>query len=290
MSTNSLSKPSWLHAAVPAGSDQRLREMRQLLSRLRLNSVCQSARCPNIARCFSAKTVTFMILGNVCTRNCHFCGVPKGTPRTPDAGEADRIAEAVEWLGIRHVVITSVTRDDLDDGGAACFAEVVEGSRTRNPLTVHELLIPDFNGSRQAVDTVVSSHPDILGHNIETVPRIFKQIRKEANFERSLNLLGKAKAFDRSIVTKSGFMVGLGEKREEVVALLRMVRDVGCDIVTIGQYLRPSPAQVPVTEYIYPATFEYYRDKAMEMGFKAALSGSLVRSSFNALELLRSIQ
>lgn len=278
--------PPWLNAAVPAGADEKLREMRQLLAIHRLNSVCQSARCPNMARCFSKRTVTFMILGDVCTRNCFFCGVTTAMPRTPDPGEADRIAEAVASLQLRHAVITSVTRDDLGDGGAGHFAKVVEASRVRNPRTVLELLIPDFRGSRTALQAVVDSKPDIIGHNIETVPRIFKQVRKEANFERSLTLLGRIKTLQGSMLTKSGFMVGLGESQEEVIALLAMLRDVRCDMVTIGQYLRPSSSQIPVIEYITPSTFTKYREKALEMGFKAALSGPLVRSSFNASELL----
>jgi lipoyl synthase len=286
MPVNHPRMPSWLTATVPAGSDQDLRAMRQLLSEQRLNSVCQSARCPNIARCFSEKTVTFMILGNVCTRRCLFCGVTKGTPRTPDPEEPRRIAEALVSLKLRHAVVTSVTRDDLGDGGAGQFAAVVEAARARTPRTALELLIPDFGGSRTALQVVVNANPDIIGHNIETVPRIFTRIRKEANFERSLALLSSVKALQESIFTKSGFMVGLGETREEVTALLTMLRDVGCDIVTIGQYLRPSPLQVPVIEYITPSTFGQCREEALKMGFKAATAGPLVRSSFDASRLL----
>lgn len=290
MPVNHTRRPSWLNAAVPADSDQKLREMRQLLSKYHLNSVCQSARCPNIARCFSMETVTFMILGDVCTRNCLFCGVAQGMPRTPDPEEAEHIAEAIVSLKLRHAVITSVTRDDLCDGGAGHFARVVEELRFRNSHTVLELLIPDFKGSLKVLQAVVNSKPDTIGHNIETVPRIFKQVRKEAAFERSLTLLDRVKALHGSILTKSGFMVGLGETQEEVIALLAMLRNVGCDIVTIGQYLRPSSSQMPVIEYIPPSTFVHYRERALEMGFKAALSGPLVRSSFNASELLDSIE
>ena len=235
-------------------------------------------------------TVTFMILGDVCTRNCLFCGIAKGLPRNPDPEEATRIAEAVVSLKLRHAVITSVTRDDLSDGGADHFVKVVEELHVRNFPTVLELLIPDFKGCRTALKSVVDSKPDIIGHNIETVPRIFKQVRKEAHFERSLALLDGIKALQGSTLTKSGFMVGLGETFEEVIALLGMLRDVGCDIVTIGQYLRPSSAQTPVIEYVAPSTFERYRAKAMEMGFRAVSSGPLVRSSFNAAELLDSIE
>jgi lipoyl synthase len=227
-----------------------------------------------------------MILGDVCTRICLFCGVTKGMPRTPDPEEPRRIAEAVVSLKLRHAVVTSVTRDDLGDGGDGHFAAVVEESHARASHTALELLIPDFGGSRTALQVVVNANPDIIGHNIETVPRIFTRIRKEANFARSLALLGSVKALQESIFTKSGFMVGLGETREEVTALLAMLRDVGCDIVMIGQYLRPSSSQVPVVEYITPATFGEYREKALEMGFKAATAGPLVRSSFDAAQLL----
>jgi lipoic acid synthetase len=290
MPVNHARIPSWLNAAFPVGADQKLREMRQLLATYHLNSVCQSAYCPNIARCFSKGTVTFMILGDICTRNCFFCGVTKGMPRTPDPEEAGHIAEAIGSLQLRHAVITSVTRDDLGDGGADHFARVVEESRRRNIPTLLELLIPDFQGSPEALQTVVNSRPDIIGHNMETVPRIFTQVRKEANFERSLALLGRVKALHGSLLTKSGFMVGMGETQEEVIALLSMLRDVGCDMVTIGQYLRPSSSQIPVSEYIAPSIFEHYREKAVAMGFKAALSGPLVRSSFNASELVDSIE
>ncbi|MBN1830130.1 MAG: lipoyl synthase [Deltaproteobacteria bacterium] len=281
--------PSWLTASVPAGSDLKLDEMRQLLSNRRLNSVCQSARCPNIAHCFSRGTVTFMILGDVCTRNCLFCGVAKGIPGKPDADEPSHVAETVSLLKLRHVVITSVTRDDLCDGGAAHFSNVADEVRTRNPHTAIELLIPDFQGSLDSMQTIVNSQPDIVGHNIETVPRIFKKLRKEASFERSLDMLAAAKNGKSSILTKSGFMVGLGEKEGEVIDLLSALRDVRCDIVTIGQYLRPSSSRTPVVEYIKPSVFECYREMAVSMGFKAALSGPLVRSSFNALELLDNI-
>jgi lipoic acid synthetase len=231
-----------------------------------------------------------MILGDVCTRDCFFCGISKGLPRPPDLEEPKHIADAIFSLKLRHAVITSVTRDDMSDQGAGQFAAVVEESHARNCHTTIELLIPDFKGSQKALRIVVHSKPDIMGHNIETVPSIFKLVRKEADFERSLHLLRRAKDLNGSLLTKSGFMVGLGESQMEVIALLEILRDVGCDIVTIGQYLRPTPAQMPIVEYIPPSTFEHYREKAMEMGFKAVLSGPLVRSSFNAAQLLDGLE
>jgi lipoic acid synthetase len=259
--------------------------MRSLLSRGRLNSVCQSARCPNIAHCFSKDTVTFMILGNICTRNCLFCAVSKGTPYVPNPDEPYHIAQAVRTLNLRHIVVTSVTRDDLDDGGAYFFSQVVKAIRSSNPKTTIELLIPDFCGSKHDLKMVVDSNPDIIGHNVETVPRIFKDIRSMASFEQSLQVVHQIKELNRSLVTKSGFMVGLGETKLEVLEVLSMLKDVNCDIVTIGQYLRPSSEQVPVIEYIHPELFVFYKTEAKKLGFKAVLAGPLVRSSFDACSL-----
>jgi lipoyl synthase len=282
--------PPWLTATVPAEAGEKVAAMRSLLSRGRLNSVCQSARCPNIAHCFSKGTVTFMILGNICKRNCLFCAVSKGTPYDPNPEEPYHIAEAVRALNLRHVVITSVTRDDLDDGGASYFSEVVKAVHSSNPMTTIELLIPDFCGSTQALKIVTDSNPDVIGHNIETVPRIFKDIRSMASFEQSLQVVHKIKELNRSLVTKSGFMVGLGETKREVLEVLFMLRDVGCDIVTIGQYLRPSSEQVPVIEYIHPGLFDFYKTEAKKLGLKAVLAGPLVRSSFDASVLFDSVQ
>jgi lipoic acid synthetase len=280
-------RPSWCTVAIPLGSDRKLQEMQLLLSKQKLNSVCRNARCPNIAYCFSKGTVTFLVLGAVCTRNCLFCAVAKGMPEQLDSGEPGRIAATVSSLHLSHAVITSVTRDDLTDGGATHFSKVTQEIRINNPRTVLELLIPDFRGSHDSLQTIVDSRPDIIGHNIETVQRIFKKVRKEASFERSLDVLDTTKSQSGgSVLTKSGLMVGLGETEEEVVELLTMLRDARCDIVTIGQYLRPSSDQIPVCEYVRPSTFAYYQTKAMEMGFRAALSGPLVRSSFHASELL----
>lgn len=277
--------PPWLTATVPAEAGEKVAAMRSLLSRGRLNSVCQSARCPNIAHCFSKGTVTFMILGNICTRNCLFCAVSKGTPYDPNPEEPYHIAEAVRALNLRHVVVTSVTRDDLDDGGAFHFSQVVKAIRSSNPKTTVELLIPDFYGSMHALKMVADSNPNIIGHNIETVPRIFKDIRSMASFERSLHVVNQIKELNRSLVTKSGFMVGLGETKREVLEVLSMLRDVRCDIVTIGQYLQPSSEQVSIIEYIHPDLFAFYQTEAEKLQFKAVLAGPLVRSSFDASTL-----
>ena len=277
--------PPWIAATVPAEAGEKVATMRSLLSRGRLNSVCQSARCPNIAHCFSKGTVTFMILGNICTRSCLFCAMSKGLPNEPDPEEPRHIAEAVRTLNLRHIVVTSVTRDDLNDGGAFHFSQVVQAIRSSNPKTTVELLIPDFCGSIHALKMVTDSNPDIIGHNVETVPRIFKEIRCAASFERSLHVINQIKKLNRFIVTKSGFMVGLGETDREVLEVLSMLKDVRCDIVTIGQYLRPSSAQVPVSEYIHPELFASYKTAAEKLGFKAVLAGPLVRSSFDASAL-----
>jgi len=226
-----------------------------------------------------------MILGNICTRDCLFCAVSKGRPDDPNPEEPSHIAEAVRALNLRHVVVTSVTRDDLDDGGAFFFSQVVKAIRSRNPKTTVELLIPDFYGSMHALKMVADSNPDIIGHNIETVPRIFKDIRNAASFERSIHVVNQIKELNRSIATKSGFMVGLGETQREVLEVLSMLRDVCCDIVTIGQYLRPSSEQVPIIEYIHPDLFAFYKAEAKKLGFKAVLAGPLVRSSFDASAL-----
>jgi len=279
-----------LRAIVPAGSVEKLDAMRDLLKQRNLNSVCQAAHCPNIAKCFSEGTVTFMIMGNVCTRNCRFCAVEKGHPVKLDSEEPFQIAEAVEALKLRHVVITSVTRDDLSDGGASHFAEVVRQIRRRNNSTVIELLIPDFQGSLEALEEIIDSNPDIIGHNIETVKRIFGNVRPIASFEQSIDVLRLIRKKTDSILSKSGFMVGLGETKKEVLELLSILRDCRCDMITIGQYLRPSALQVPMVEYVHPSQFEYYQEKALALGFEAVLSGPLVRSSFNASSLYEKIE
>jgi lipoic acid synthetase len=263
--------PEWLTVKAPKRGAYE--EMAGFLQSLGLHTVCQSASCPNIGECFSQGTATFMILGNVCTRNCGFCGVPS------------RVAEAASRMGLTYVVVTSVTRDDLPDGGAAQFAETIRQLRSRIPEAKVEVLIPDFGGDTTSLETVLDAAPFVLNHNVETVPRLYSTVRPSASYERSLSLLETAKRIGASTYTKSGFMVGLGESKEEVVGVLRDLRSRGCDIVTIGQYLRPSPANLPVIEYVPPALFDEFRTIGEAMGFHYVASGPFVRSSYHAAEI-----
>lgn len=274
--------PEWIRAKAPAG--ERYIRVKSLLSRLKLNTVCQSAHCPNIGECWHAGTATFMILGDVCTRACRFCAVTNGKPEPVDQNEPARIVEAVRALGLKHVVITSVTRDDLSDGGASQFAAVVSGIHESLPECSVEVLIPDFQGSDDALMTVLESAPEILNHNIETVKRLYPLVRPQAIYERSLNLIRRAKEAqpNSAVLTKSGIMVGVGEMFDEVVEALSDLREVGCDIVTIGQYLRPSPNHIPIERYYEPAEFEQLKKIGIEMGFKHVESAPLVRSSYHA--------
>ncbi|HOV79053.1 MAG TPA: lipoyl synthase [Bacillota bacterium] len=275
-------KPGWL---VVKGLTAEVREeMQSLFDELSLQTVCQNARCPNIGECFGSKTATFMILGNICTRNCRFCAVGKGTPASPDPAEPVHVAEAVKKLGLKHAVITSVTRDDLADGGAGQFAEAIRRVRVLNPGTTVEVLVPDFGGSIEALETVVKAGPDILNHNVETVPGLYPHVRPEALFDRSLRLLENSKQISPGIATKSGIMLGLGETETEVLEVFKSLSAAGCDILTIGQYLRPSKKHIPVHEYIAPDRFKYYKAKALESGFKYVAAGPFVRSSYRAVE------
>ncbi len=278
-------KPSWLVARAP--QDKPLQQMRRLLDDLNLHVICDQAMCPNIGTCFAYGTATFLILGDTCTRNCHFCAVKKGEARPPDPEEAERVAQAVKRLGLKHVVVTSVTRDDLRDFGAGQFASAVAKIRALNADTTIELLIPDFKGSIEALSEVVKAKPDILGHNIETVPRLYPQVRPRASYERSLKLLRTAKTLNRSILTKSGLMLGLGEKEDEILVVMKDLRSVNCDILTLGQYLQPSERQLKVEEYIKPEKFKEYQEIGLRLGFAYVASGPLVRSSFNAGEYSR---
>lgn len=279
-------KPDWLSTKVDLGS---LREMKLLLSDLDLHTVCESAACPNIGECFDKGTATFMILGDTCSRNCKFCAVKTGKPLTPDPEEPKRVADAVERLGLKHAVITSVTRDDLDDFGANQFAETVEEIRRLNLDTTVEVLIPDFQDSLKAIKGVVDAQPDIVNHNVETVPRLYKDVRPQAEYGRSLEVLRTIKSFDQEIYTKSGLMVGMGETEGEVSKVMEDLHSVRCDILTIGQYLRPTKEQLEVKEYVEPEKFEEYKKKGEEIGFIRVVSAPLVRSSFNAAEVLKSI-
>ncbi len=281
--------PKWSTKRIKLGSS--LHKTKGLLRDLRLNTVCESARCPNISDCFSKPTATFMILGDVCSRQCNFCSVEKGAAIPPDATEPKRIAEAVKRLGLRHVVITSVTRDDLTDGGAGHFAEVIkEVYKTQDVgLKIQiEVLTPDFNGSIDALKKAVSAGPHIFNHNLETVPRLYPIVRPQADYKRSLTVLKNVKEIAPAIFTKSGIMIGFGEEEQEVIDVMRDLRGVGCDFITIGQYLQPRKENLPVYEYIKPEVFERYKEIAEGLGFLRVASGSFVRSSFNAEEMIGS--
>lgn len=272
-------KPDWLRIKV---SGQNTAEVEAVLSRLSLHTVCEEANCPNRLECFSRKTATFMILGRICTRNCTFCNVEKGCTQPVDPNEPMNVAKAVRELQLRHVVITSVTRDDLPDGGAGHFAAVMEKIKELDDKVVVETLIPDFQGDGNALLTVVKARPEVINHNVETAPELYPSVRPMAVYRRSLELLKNVKSMDAGIYTKSGMMLGLGEKEREVLEVLEDLRAVGCDILTIGQYLAPSKKHHPVVEYIHPDIFGKYKEEAMKMGFRYVASGPLVRSSYLA--------
>lgn len=280
-------KPEWLKIKTIGGKNRT--QVEKLLASLSLHTVCKEAACPNIMECFSRKTATFMILGNHCTRNCTFCNVEKGTAMDIDREEPEKIAEAAGKLGLKHVVITSVTRDDLPDGGAGHFASVIEKVRSSCEGITIEVLIPDFKGDEAALGNVVSAAPDIINHNIETVHRLYPEVRPQADYSRSLRLLRNVKEKDSRIYTKSGIMVGLGEKPEEVTGVFRDLREYGCDILTIGQYIAPSLKHYPVVEFITPEMFEKYKASAYRLGFSHVTSGPLVRSSYHADNALDSL-
>lgn len=257
------------------------------MTNLSLHTVCQSARCPNLGECWNDRTATFLILGNTCTRNCGFCAVPTGCPEPPDHQEPERVAEAAKVLVLKHAVVTSVTRDDLDDGGAGIFAETICAIKRQMPGCSIEVLIPDFRGDRDALRKVVEAKPDILNHNIETVPRLYPKMRPQADYRASLDLLHAAKHMDPSINTKSGIMVGVGEALDEVKQTMLDLREARCDILTIGQYLSPSLNHVPIQRYYTPDEFENLRQLGMSMAFKHIESGPLVRSSYHAARALK---
>lgn len=260
--------------------------MKSILRGMKLETVCEQASCPNIGECFSRSQATFLILGRQCTRSCSFCNITKGKPSAPDKREPDRVAEAVNKLGLKHVVITSVTRDDLADGGAEIFADTVLNIRKNTPQTKIELLIPDFNLSMGPLKVVVESAPDIIAHNVETVPSLYGVVRQGSDYRRSLEVLGTIKKISPCIKTKSGIMLGMGEKEAEIIAVMGDLRAVGCELLNIGQYLAPSKLHYPVKEYITPEQFAYYKEKALSMGFSHVESGPYVRSSYMAGEYL----
>jgi len=282
-----LAVPPWLlddllRAKKGHGADQ-IKRTSALLASLRLPTVCDSARCPNRGECFSQRTATFLILGDVCTRGCTYCAVQHGhLPEPPDPQEPERLAKAVAELELAHVVITSVTRDDLPDGGAAHYARVVRVLRRHCPEAKVELLVPDFSGSGRSLEAVLAASPDILAHNVETVPKLYQTIRKGADYQRSLTLLKEAKRLAPQTITKSGLMLGLGETKEEIETVLRDLAEAACDMITLGQYLAPSLAHAPVARYASREEFDQWREKALAMGFKSVASGPLVRSSYKA--------
>ena len=275
--------PSWIKRRMP--NPAIVAEMKHLLAELNLNTICESAQCPNIGECFLKKTATFLILGDICTRKCTFCAVKKGGPVPVDKKEPQRLFEAVRKLGLQYVVITSVTRDDLPDGGASQFARTIKILHEQRDDIVVEILIPDFSGSREALEAVVVSGPQVVNHNIETVRRLYPVVRPGAGYSRSLDLLVAVKQINPEIVTKSGLMVGLGETEKEVIEVMTDLRKAKCDLLTIGQYLRPSPKHHPVVAFIPPEQFSEYEQAGIALGFTGIASAPFVRSSFSAAEL-----
>jgi lipoic acid synthetase len=275
-------RPQWLKVKLPAGPN--FRDLVGVMRTQALHTVCEEARCPNIGDCWERRTATFLILGNVCTRHCAYCAIAHGLPTELDAEEPERVASAVAAMGLRHVVVTSVDRDDLRDGGAAMFARTIRLVRERVPRCSIEVLIPDFKGDARSLDTVLEAAPDILNHNIETVARLFPAVRSGGRYRRSLDLLALAKARGRRWLTKSGMMVGLGESTDEVVQTMRDLRGAGCDILTIGQYLSPGKDYVPIVRYYHPDEFASLKAEGLAMGFRHVESGPLVRSSYHADE------
>lgn len=275
--------PLWLKRPLPRGNENAFTE--RVLTDLHLETVCENARCPNRPECYARKTATFMILGNVCTRPCGFCAVARGKPLTVELDEPDRVAEASQRLGLRHVVITSVTRDDLSDGGAELFYQTVLAVRRKTGAAI-EVLTPDFVGNQSAIDRVIEARPEVYNHNLETVPRLYSRVRRNADYRRSLDLLDRVKQSAPSIQTKSGVMLGLGESIVEVLDLLADLREIRCDLLTVGQYLQPSPDHLPVERYVPPEEFDQIGRLATRLGFDRVASGPFVRSSYHADELV----
>ena len=276
-------RPSWLRVKYFGGSNYQ--ELKRIMRTLDLHTVCESARCPNMGECWEHRTATFMILGNICTRACGFCAVPSGKPLgPPEEDEPERVAEAVERMGLRYAVVTSVNRDDQADGGAAIFARTITRIRERVPGCRVEVLIPDFRGDWQALETVMAAHPDVLNHNMETVPRLYRTVRKGAVYERSLELLRRAGQMMPEVATKTGMMLGLGETREEVLRAMQEIAVQGTHILTLGQYLQPTAEHLPIERYVHPDEFAEYKRLGEAMGFKHVEAGPLVRSSYHAFE------
>jgi len=277
-----LPKPEWLRAKAPVGDN--FHELKKLARGLGLHTVCESAQCPNIGECWNHRTATFMLLGDICTRRCGFCAVPKGKPGPLDWEEPRRVAQAVATLGLKHAVVTSVNRDDDNLGGARVFAETIREIRRLSPECRVEVLIPDFQGLDEALQIVLEAHPDVLNHNTETVPRLYRVVRSGARYERTLQLLENARRFAPGMVTKSGVMVGLGETMAELVQVFRDLGSRGVAILTVGQYLRPSRDHLPIARFYTPDEFRHLKDEALRFGFRHVESGPLVRSSYHAHE------
>jgi lipoic acid synthetase len=275
-------KPSWLRARAPSG--ETFHNLKRLARGLDLHTVCESAQCPNIGECWNHGTATFMLLGDICTRRCGFCAVPKGRPQAIDWDEPIRVAEAVATLGLRHAVVTSVNRDDDNIGGARIFAETIRQIRQRSPACRIEVLIPDFQGMDEALKIVLDATPDVLNHNTETVPRLYRSVRSGARYERTLRLLENARKFSPGVVTKSGVMVGLGETSAELIDVFRDLGTRGVSILTVGQYLRPSRDHLPIARFYTPAEFDFLKEAALGFGFRHVESGPMVRSSYHAHE------
>jgi lipoic acid synthetase len=278
--TEKKNKPEWLKVKLPTG--QAYWDMKDIVDRNDLHTVCESAACPNRGECWSTGTATFMILGNICTRSCGFCNVITGRPTELDLDEPRRVADAINKLGLKYVVITSVNRDELADGGAGVWAETIRQVREKNPSAEIEVLIPDFMGEWKNLDIVLDARPDVLNHNIETVPRLYRTVRPQGKYQRSLELLQKAK--DRGFTTKSGLMVGLGEQDEEVMQVLHDLKAHNVDLVTIGQYMQPTPRHLPVDRYVTPVSFKLFEIAGKQLEFRNIFSGPLVRSSYHARE------
>ena len=287
MTRNPQQKPPWLKKRLPTGPAYE--NVKNLIGKDRLHTVCQEAKCPNIWECYSQRTATFLIMGSRCTRNCRFCSVAQGPTGPPDPAEPVRVADAARQMALKYVVITSVTRDDLADGGASYFAKTIIEIRRQIPAALIEVLIPDFQGDAHALRTVVKARPDVLNHNIETVPRLYPLVRPQARYERSLQLLKRVRSFNSKIPTKSGLMLGLGETSAEIRSTLDDLVGVGCRILTLGQYLQPSKAHLPVKRFVPPEEFDQWRQVALEMGFLEVASGPFVRSSYHAKELYQAV-
>ena len=279
-----IARPDWLRAPAPVGP--KYRDLKSLVTNLNLHTVCESAACPNVGECWNRGTATFMILGNVCTRRCGFCAVQKGAPLAVDYDEPRRVAEAVLQMGLRYAVVTSVNRDDRKDGGAELFALTIHAIRERVPGCKVEVLVPDFQGSHPAMEMVMRAQPDVLNHNTETVPRLYRQVRLGARYERSLDMLAYAKTLSPQTPVKSGLMLGLGETMVEVRAVMRDLHAHSVDILTLGQYLRPSAKHLPIVRYVSPQEFAELREEGRQMGFAHVEAGPLVRSSYHASESL----